>query len=158
MEVHDLINQQDEFNSFKCNFNLWPERWTSIKDIGSLNWQTYPFDIEYIAEIPALTGIYSLVINPGVTNHPQRYLCYIGKSDRTLRDRYLEYLRESNNIKGRPKLLRLLNKWKSYIEFCYVPVQNGNAKELEEKLLDAFIPPFNSIFSAEINKVVKAFN
>jgi excinuclease UvrABC nuclease subunit len=155
---HDLIDLQKEYISFVREFTLWPKHWDSIKDIGPLNWQTIPFDDKHVGEIPSSPGIYSFVINPGVTSHPQRYLCYIGKSDRTLKERYSEYLREAQKDDGRPKIVYLLNSWKSYLEFCYVPMKNGNLRELEKRLVDAFIPPFNSEFSAKINRVVNAFN
>jgi excinuclease UvrABC nuclease subunit len=158
MEVHDLVTLQNEFKSYKTSFCLWPKSWDSINDIGPFNWEICPFDNRYVDKIPSSPGIYSFVINPGVTNHPQRYLCYIGKSDRTLKERYWEYLREAKRIKGRPKLLYLLNNWASYLEFCYVTIEDGNLRDLEKRLIDAFIPPFNSDFSTEINRVVKAFN
>ena len=106
--------------------------------------------------IPDAPGVYTFVINPMVTNHPQRYLCYVGMTERSLRARFSEYLEESESDSARPKILFLLNNWKKNIEFCFV-VHPTNPKQLEDHLLVAFLPPFNDQFPGHVRKLVKAF-
>ena len=67
------------------------------------------------------------------------FLVDFGKTERTLRERYCEYLREAITIKGRPKILRLLNGWNDHLEFCYTQLENRDIKALEQRLIDAFI-------------------
>ncbi|MDQ1352297.1 MAG: hypothetical protein QG657_2603 [Acidobacteriota bacterium] len=157
MTVNDITNEQNEFKSFKKEFNLWPKYWEKLKDVADFEWKSCPFDPNNVDLIPNSKGIYSFVINPRFTNHPQRYLCYIGKADRTLKVRYREYFKEMNNEKGRPKILRLLNLWKGYIEFCYIEIDNVNLLDLEKKLLGAFLPPCNGEYSTDVNRIVNAF-
>jgi len=157
MPVHDIIKEQDELKSFEKRFFLSPKKWERIGDIIDFDWKSYPFDKNHANFIPESQGIYSFVINPKFTDHPQRYLCYIGKTERTLRERYFEYLTEAKRARGRPKLIHLLNKWEGYLEFCYIIKENGDLLNLEKRLLDAFIPPCNARFSAEVNRSVSAF-
>ncbi|MCX6583007.1 MAG: hypothetical protein NT166_22755 [Candidatus Aminicenantes bacterium] len=157
MAVNDILTEQKEIAAFNKTFTLWPKYWEKLKDVADFEWKSCPFDPNNVDLIPNTKGIYSFVINPRFTNHPQRYLCYIGKTDRTLKVRYRDYLRELNNETGRPKLLHLLNLWKGYIEFCYIEIENVNLLDLEKKLLDAFVPPCNDKFSAKVNRIIKAF-
>ncbi len=62
-----------------------------------------------------------------------------------------------NDENKRPKIVYLLNQWKGYVEFCYIPLGNVDLSFMEEKLLKAFVPPFNDQFPAEINKIINAF-
>jgi hypothetical protein len=88
----------------------------------------------------------------------QRYLGYVGMTERPLQDRFEEYLTEASNSKGRPKLLRILNKWADHLEFCYLEVKDPTKIEpLERRLYDAYLPPFNSQFSTHLNRIVNAF-
>lgn len=158
MTVNDLIEDQDRFKSFEYSISLWPERWNSIIDLGDLNWEIVIFNEDNLSLIPEVPGIYSFVINSRITNHPHKYLGYIGKTIRTLRARYKEYLSELDNIKGRPKVVRLLNKWKGHIDFCYIRFPVGvDPEPIESRLNDAFMPPYNDDFSLDINKIVNAF-
>lgn len=155
--VSDLIDLQDELKTYTQEFRLWPKGWGKINDIGDLNWITVKFDEEGLEKVPNKPGIYSIVINPGVTNHPNRYLCYIGKTERPLKVRIKEYLLEAKSSKGRPAIIRVLNKWNEYIEISLVEIEKEKIDELEKKLNDAFIPPFQKKFTAEVNKIVNAF-
>ena len=156
MAIFDLIERQDEMQSYLYKHFLWIEQWHTLDHIGNLNWKSIPFTPENINQIPEEAGIYSFVINPRFTNHPQRYLGYIGKTERTLRKRYDEYLKEETNIKGRPKVLRLLNKCRGHIDFVYVVVPD-NILSLESQLNDGFVPPYNDDFSLKINRIIGAF-
>jgi hypothetical protein len=158
MALNDVLNEQKELAGYNKTFTLWPKYWEKLKGIADFKWKSCTFDSNNANLIPDSQGIYSFVINPRFSNHPQRYLCYIGKTDRTLKIRYRDYLKEmENETKGRPKLLYLLNQWKGYIEFCYIELDNVNLLDLEKKLLDAFVPPCNEKFSTKVNRVIKAF-
>lgn len=83
---------------------------------------------------------------------------YIGKTDRTLRTRFREYLGEVKSPKGRHKVRLALELWKKYLWFsCAVVPPSQSPSYIEESARDAFIPPVNSIFSAEVKAIVDAF-
>jgi hypothetical protein len=157
MDIFEQRELQGEFARYRVQFNLWPRAWESIRDIASLQWESIAFGESNAHTIPETPGIYTFLINPNIANHPHRYLCYVGKTERTLKERYSEYLREATAISGRPKILRLLNDWKGNLEFCYTLVEKEEIKMLEKRLIDAFVPPFNSDFSANIGRIVGAF-
>lgn len=157
MDIFEQSELQGEFARYRVQFSLWPRTWDSINDIASLHWESIAFGENNVHAIPENPGIYTFLINPNVANHPHKYLCYIGKTERTLKERYSEYLREATTITGRPKIVRLLNGWKGNLEFCYTLVEREDIKTLEKRLIDAFVPPFNSDFSANIGRIVGAF-
>lgn len=154
---HDLIREAKEIALYKKWFILCPKNWEKLKNINDLRWKSFPFDGNHAHLIPKTQGIYSFVIYPKFTNHPQRYLCYIGKTNRTLRERYVEYLNESKSKKGRPKIVSLLNLWKGYLEFCYIE-EKRDLLNLEKTLLEAFIPPCNEDLPANVSRPIRAFN
>lgn len=156
-KVEDLIAEQDDLNSYTKEFRLWPSAWESINDLDDLDWKTIKFEEGELEKLPDVCGIYSFVINPIITNHPNRYLCYIGKTTRTIKERIREYVREAKNPKDRPKVVRFLNKWKDYLEVSYIEIEEDQVNDLEKRLNDAFLPPFQEKFSAEVNRKVNAF-
>ena len=104
-------------------------------------------------------GIYSFVIQPGIASHPHgSYLMYIGKAKHNLRERFKAYRSEQNNPEGRPKILELLNLYQGYLHFCCSIVQDkARIPEIEGALINAFRPPCNSQFPAEIRSPTGAF-
>lgn len=156
-QVNDLINEQDDLSTYLFQHYLYPNYWEIINGLPNYPWKSIAFNENNLHLIPNEPGIYSFVINPGKVNHPQRYLGYIGKTERTLQIRYRDYLREANNPRGRPKVLRLLNKWQNYIDFCYFVYQENNIGDIEDNLISAFVPVFNSDYEARINRIINAF-
>ena len=82
-----------------------------------------------------------------------------GYPGRTLRKRFSDYLYEQNNLSGRPKILRLLNKYKGYLHFCYSTINDSERlKDIENALIKAFDPPCNDQHPVKLNPVRGAFN
>lgn len=156
MKRFDILRLQRELKGYTHQVRLWPKQWKTVAGMRPLNWQTFRFRSVSRRLIPDAPGVYTFVINPMVTNHPQRYLCYVGMTERSLRARFSEYLEESESDTARPKVLFLLNNWNKNIEFCCV-VHPTNPKQLEDHLLGAFLPPFNDQFTGHVRKLVKAF-
>lgn len=154
--VHDIVTAQDKNKNFEYCLPLIPSSWEYLNDLPDFQWISVRFNEDNLENIPDQPGIYSFVINPRYTNHPHRFLGYIGSTERTLNQRYREYLKEKNNPKGRPKILRLLNKWDGYIDFCYI-TELEEIIDVESRLNDAFQPPYNSDFSGEVNRIQNAF-
>src|SRR2546426_704434 len=77
-----------------------------------------------IPNIPASPGVYSLLLRPGIADHPAcSYLMYVGKT-RSLRRRFREYLTREKQETGRPKIFRLLMKYPDHVWFCFTNASN----------------------------------
>ena len=106
-------------------------------------------------KIPAVPGIYSLLVQPGIANHADcSYLMYLGKAT-SLRSRFGNYLTTEKT--RRPKIVRLLQMYEGNIQFCYSKVREAKLDAIEEQLYNAFVPPCNSQFSGELSRAKGAF-
>ena len=164
MSVNDLLNDllpdPNKPSGHAPPFVLWPQQWAAYNLSDLLNWKIYPFQQDRIDEIPSDPGIYSFVVQPRIANHPHcSYLMYVGMTERPLRERFKEYFSEKRNAKnGRPKLLKLLNVYQDYLHFCCSTIEETERiEEIEDALLNAFIPPSNDEYPAEISRIMKAF-
>ena len=160
MSVSDLIDEQDQLKAHRWPLFLWPRQWSNYNRPDVFNWEIYRFQLDEVENIPNEPGIYSFVIQPEVASHPYcAYLMYIGKTKRTLQQRFKEYFQEQENAeRGRPKILRLLNKYQGYLHFCCLTIaETKQITDIENALIRAFLPPCNSTFPAEIRPVIGAF-
>ena len=159
----DLIDVEkiDEAKSSLRWFILWPQKWQSFtRDLSSYTWQEYEFNEATANNIPTEVGVYCFVIKPNIANHPAcSYLMYIGQTtDQNLRKRFKQYLKEKDGTaKSRPKVRYILQKYEGYLHFICMPL-NGDVtpKEVEDELINAYIPPVNDKLPSEISKIVKA--
>jgi excinuclease UvrABC nuclease subunit len=155
MTVIDLIRDQDEMIAYSHRFILWPRLWQDYRNTHA--WQMYRLCPEERSNIPEQSGIYTLLIQPSIAEHPAcSYLMYVGKSN-SLRRRFGNYLNERTRETGRPKLLRLLNKYPDYIWFCYTIVPEAELDDVETALYTAYLPPSNDQYTAEISRIIGAF-
>lgn len=155
MPVVDIIREQDDMKAHEQCFVLWPRQWQIYLDTH--NWKIYRLDEIEKDRIPRRSGVYSLLIQPGIANHPAcSYLMYIGQA-KSLRRRFMDYLNERKRETGRPKIYRFLNKYKDYVCFCYTIVRKNDLTKVETNLLNAFIPPANDQYPVEIRRIIGAF-
>jgi len=159
LSVHDIITEQDEAQSHQHTFCLWPKMWQEYSKTTnrSFKWRENKFAITEVEKVPDKAGLYTFLIEPRVANHPScSYLMYVGQTG-NLRIRFQQYLKEKDRESGRPKVVRLLNKYPDYLFFCYTILSNTqNIDILEQALISAYIPPCNDRLPASINKVVEA--
>ena len=80
---------------------------------------------------------------------------YVGKAV-NLRKRFGEYL--TRERLRRPKIIRLLEMYAGYIVFCYSRVEHDELETMEDRLLNAFIPPCNSQFKGVVQAAQGAFS
>jgi hypothetical protein len=117
--VDIIVDEIDDSIVHSWTFCLWPTQWMTYNLSDPFNWEIHPFHRDQINNIPNEPGIYSFVIQPGIASHPYcSYLMYIGQTERALRVRFREYLYERRNLRGRRRILRLLNKYQGYLHFC----------------------------------------
>ena len=159
MSVVKLLNERAKLKTHRWSFPLWPRSWRAYNLPDSFSWEIYPFQRNQVNNIPSQPGIYSFVIQPGIASHFHcSYLMYIGRTERTLRVRFREYLRDQNNPEGRPKILELLNRYKGFLHFCCSTIEETERiTEIEEALISAFLPPCNDQLPAEIRRIAGAF-
>ena len=151
----DLVEEQDEFKSHLVEFPLWPAKWQEFASAAQLSWTVRKLDKHEKTNIPDASGIYSLLIQPAIASHPAcSYLMYVGQAE-NLQDRFYEYLTTEKRI--RPKVVRLLYKWRGYIHFCYCQLPLGQLTNVEDALISAYFPPVNSRFPGQLASVVRAF-
>lgn len=139
-------------------FLLYPKFWTDNKNqiAITLKWKSETFLPSKLAKIPRKSGVYAFVLRPKYQNlFPTNYLFYVGKTNRTLRERFQEYIDEKNG-KGKPrkKVHKMLNQYDKYLIFYYteIPMEKSVNKS-ERSLLNTFVPHINvSIPKAKIKK------
>ena len=148
-----------ELSGFRHTFNLWPERWKQYSGsaLTSPNWEMHRLDKAQRANIPVDSGIYTLLVQPGIAHHPAcAFMFYIGQAA-NLRKRFNEYLTKEKLESGRPLVYRVLHSYPEHIWFCFSRVPKHSLTDCENQLLEAYLPPACSRFPATISKVVGAF-
>ena len=149
----DMVAAQDEYGAHVWDICLWPRQWRTCDPGLSLPWQNVELDNNQRSKVPQYAGIYSLVVQPRIAGHTAcSYLMYVGQTE-NLRRRFNQYL----TTERRPKLVRLLEKYRGYIQFFYSGIDETELDDMEEQLFNAFLPPCNSSFTGVMNKIVGAF-
>jgi hypothetical protein len=159
MALKDVINEQNEFIAHTYKITLWPKRWKAYANPLALNWTPVPLDdvTRKARAIPEVSGIYTLLIQPGIANHPCcSFLLYVGQT-KNLYSRFGQYLTSEKKETGRPKIFRLLNLYEGHIKFCFTLVPQKDLDAVEDDLTDAYLPYCNDKFTADLRPVVGAF-
>jgi hypothetical protein len=150
--MHDLEfykRERGELALHLRTFLLFPKYWAEEENKLpiKLKWNFVKFEEEKKDKIPQQRGVYCFVIKPYFENFFEtRYLFYVGKTNRTLRARYGEYLRDQKGIgKPRTKIYEMLNFYKNSLYFYYAEIpQKDDVDDCEDKLLNAFVPHINT--------------
>lgn len=130
-------------------FLLYPDYWQDVNNHINImmNWQQIKFTPDNIDYIPERQGLYCFVVKPSIPNFFEtNYLFYVGETQRTLRVRYAEYLRDQRGLgKPRSKVFEMLNLYRDYLYFYYAIFDDSSLiEENETKLLNTFVPAINS--------------
>jgi len=137
------------------SFILWRKQWRAYSG-NSLEWQCFKFTKAGLNDVPRKPGVYAFLVQPRLeVSLEVSYLFYIGKTDRTLRQRSKEYLSDYLRGDGRPRIINLLSKYKSYLYFACAPTDTP--QQVEDTLLAAFIPPGNDKLPVSVRRIVRAF-
>jgi hypothetical protein len=163
-KYHDLAAhkaEQSEFGYHAQTFYLWPKQLTKLALPTALQWSSIRFAPGNASQIVTKPGVYAFVIQHNDTNLPPHgYVAYIGETGeegtlRTLRDRYRDYVRDRQWPK-RERIYEMLNKWESCLFFHFAPVDVPlvDLLDIEQRLNDAIIPPYNKRdFSPSIKRM-----
>ena len=169
--MYDVINQPRRVRIYKQDFLLWKQQWDAYTDPPiPLDWQCVKFERDNASLVPTEKGVYAFFVEPRIAQFPSHgYLMYIGQtghnSERHLRKRFGDYLyvknlsdRELLKSPNKERIHDMLNIWAGYLYFYYAEVDSTqmDLEQLEQQLLDAFIPPFvERGYSAKIGRIVK---
>lgn len=167
--LKDFANEaHEEIGKYKFEVTLNPERLAVQKyPVENLEWNSVKYGDEEIERVPDdKRGVYAFAICYESSNLPRHgYILYIGiagrNSNRSLRERYKDYLNQRNVMK-RARIALMIGNWHSVLRFFYSPiadsVSSDELQELEKKLNGAFLPPFAvGDFDAEVREKIKAF-
>ena len=154
---YDLITEENVAKAHVHRFSLWPRKWDEFDEgIQAFSWRIEKLHIDARDNIPTSSGVYTLLIQPGIANHIAcSYLMYVGQTN-SLRRRFGEYLNEVKRRRGRPLINRLINMYFDYSWFCYTEVEMTNLGKVENALLEAYLPPKNDRFPASVSQIVEA--
>lgn len=158
----DLVDSEQETPDFQkyriTRFILHPNQWSAYPNRIKLAWEVVKFNSENANLLPTdKKGVYSFILQPGIADHPLlAYPLYIGMTKKqSFQVRYRQYLHEPQHRKPRPLIKEMLTHWSEHLYFVYAPIEDENIiKNVEDDLLIALIPPFNSRFPAEIQSFV----
>lgn len=167
--IIDFANSaNEEIGKHKLSVILAPRNMTTNQyNIEQLNWQSIKYGTGEINAVPNdKRGVYAFVIswNNNILP-PHGYILYIGiagrNSNRSLRERYRDYLNEKKLIK-RERIARMIGVWHEVLRFFFAPVSEKFSSpdliELERQLNDAIMPCFSvGDLSAELKSKMRAF-
>ena len=151
----DLVAAQDEYQKHVWSICLWPVQWETCDPALKLRWDSVALNSEHRSKVPDATGIYSLVVQPAIAGHSGcSYLMYLGKTE-NLHQRFGDYLTSERT--KRPKVVRLLEMYRGYIQFFYSTVDETALDDMEDQLINALVPPCNSKFTGALKEARGAF-
>ena len=158
MKLDDLIDFANEANreiaKYMVPVILSPEKMTADEyAIPTLAWDSISYGNAELDRVPNdKRGVYAFSVcrnnNP---LPPHGYVLYIGiagrDSNRSLRDRYRDYLNEKKVLKRGPRIARMIGTWHEVLRFFFAPVpdevSSDDLKTLEKQLNTALMPPFS---------------
>ena len=155
----DILELQDERLAYSwIEFTLWPRMWDSYTEPMPLSWFCRRLDEAERSHIPTEPGVYTLLIQPGLADHPHcSYLIYVGKAE-SLRERFHDYLTKERRNPRRRHMHRALNKYPNHLWFCFAEVPSASLREIESALIVAYAVPFlNREIPSELRPVERAF-
>lgn len=151
----DLVALQNEYRNHLWCLCLWPAQWKTCDPELKLSWHNVELSSEHRSKVPHTTGLYSLVVQPRIAGHPGcSYLMYLGKTE-NLHRRFGDYLTSERD--KRLKVGRLLEMYQGHIYFFYSKVDKTMLDNIEDQLIDVFVPPCNSKFTGKMQKARGAF-
>jgi hypothetical protein len=143
------------------SFLLYPLYWSDINNRIQLKvkWNSILFNSNNLSHTPDKKGIYAFILQPSYENFLEtKYLFYVGKTNRTLKIRYKEYLDEKEG-KGKPrkKVHKMLNQYEGFLHFYWAEIGTvKNVNKFEENIINTFLPHINvSIPKAKIKNELK---
>lgn len=169
-EFVDFANEAtEEVGKYIVSFALSPKKLMSDQyQLQSLDWESVCYGDDELEKVPDdKRGIYAFAIcHESDVLPPHGYILYIGiagrDSNRSLKERYKDYLNSRQVIRNRPGIASMIGRWYEVLKFFYAPISDDvsseDLKQLEQQLNTAFMPPFSrGDLDAETRRKRKAF-
>ena len=166
--VYDIFGDEDPDSTLMGGFFehqvraiIWPSRWRSADIERVPEWTEVKFGNDTAKCVPKTPGIYAFCIAIDCDIAPRNVVvAYIGKSEKSLRDRFRNYLSERKWGSRRNHIRRLFKHWGNDLYFSYWSISDISCdlKEIELTLNDAIVPPFvTNDYSATVRREVHMF-
>jgi hypothetical protein len=153
--LNDIIKTFLEEEGWRRHFILCPDYWRTYTQ--SHDWQGEKLEASKVDQIPDDTGIYTLILQPGIAGHKScSYLMYVGQAI-SLRKRFRDYLGKEKRETGRPKIFVFLNLYTEFICFYYTLVNIEILDAVEDGLVSAYQPPLNDQIPGTVGVARRAF-
>lgn len=152
--IRDFVDcAHREIGNYRLTVILSPDKMMKNQyDFDVISWESILYGKSELAKIPDnKRGIYAFAVcHASKVLPPHAYVLYIGiagkDSDRTLRERYKDYLNERKILK-RPGISRMIADWHPVLRFYFAPVDekvsSEELKKLERQLNTALMPPYS---------------
>ena len=152
--VVDFVNQaHEEIGKFSIEITLSPAKLMADEYcVEVLTWSSVKYGEAEANDVPNdRRGVYAFVVShENSVLPPNGCVLYIGiagrDSDRSLRERYKDYLNERKILK-RERIARMIGTWHEVLRFYFSPVgaetTAEDLKPLEKQLNTALLPKFS---------------
>lgn len=158
VKKNDPKTHVDFLREHRLNVFVWPDAWRDANVANQLNWEKVEFGINAVNDVPEQRGLYAFrICVKNTILPPHGVLVYFGETSRTLRQRYKEYVRDSQRGAKRPRFENLFRLWADDLDFFFAPIDDDNCdlRAIEKILSDAVIPHCSiNDFSAEIRRII----
>ncbi|MBV9925649.1 MAG: hypothetical protein JOZ96_11580 [Acidobacteria bacterium] len=117
-----------------------------------IQWESCKFVAAAKHTIPKKFGVYCFSVDLGEPFPKKLHLpLYVGKaSEQYLSERFDDYLKEQKNVKGREKIVFMLNKWQNRLTFWWAVIPKVYVDVVEQHLIMSCRPPCNTrVYSKE---------
>ncbi len=153
-DISDFANQaNNEIGKFQVTMTLSPDKLVfDAFNVPSLTWNSIKYGDAEVDKVPGdKRGVYAFsVYQPSQVLPPHGHILYIGiagrKSNRSLKERYKDYLTPQKIIK-RERIARMIGTWHKVLRFHFAPIDDAMTSEqleqLERDLNTALLPPFS---------------
>ena len=153
----------------KVKFTLNPNYMTTASyPVDELSWSSVRFGLDDGDDVPNdKRGVYAFVVAHTDKVLPwHRYVMYVGiagkNSNRTLRDRYNDYLNTKKVLK-RDRIAKIIGTWFDALHFAYAPVPETVSStqliDLEIAINSALLPPYcKGDIKAQIKKMQRMYD
>lgn len=147
--MHDFDwRNRAELKDHIRKFLLYPPFWndTTTEFTLSLKWKNVKFEERNKTRVSNQKGIYCFVVVPKKKKFfHTKYLFYVGKTNRTLQERFGEYIKEmQSKRKSRIKVKEMFEKFSDHLYFYFAEIHSyKEVKNHEDKLINTFVPQVN---------------
>lgn len=177
MPLPPFEDLKNDWNNHTIRFTLSPTLWQNANEINNYfsnltikNIKFFNDDCtninENITNLPNdKGGIYFFILKNDVLPNLSSHIMYIGRAHNSdgqnLRKRCSVYFNQYyKNYTKRPHIHAMLNKWSNNLYLYFIELtDNDEINEIEKKLINNIIPPFNhDIPHTELKRVRTAMN